>query len=65
MKDSPKVDCKFPVARLGARTDADVSYPAEIIICSGTGETEMISRKLGLEGGIAKFTVEVPSDGGY
>jgi hypothetical protein len=44
MKDSPKVDCEFSGARLGARNDADVSHPAEIIICSGTGETEMISR---------------------
>ena len=39
MKDSPKVDCEFSGARLGARNDADVSHPAEIIICSETGDT--------------------------
>jgi hypothetical protein len=40
MKDSPNIDCKFSGAQLGARTDADVSHPADIIICPRTGETE-------------------------
>ena len=39
--DGPKVDCEFPGTRLDA-TDADVSHPAEINICSVTRGNEMI-----------------------
>jgi len=39
--DGAKVDCEFPGTRLGA-TNADISPPAKIIRCPGTGGTEMI-----------------------